>query len=284
MKHLFKFLGLAVVIVLFTTSCQEEGENPNQLSEVDLFSAENEAVVESAFEDIDDIGYESLFYVEQGGRIAVNEDSPLSCAERTHDLENKTITINYGEGCEGPQGRVRSGKIIITYTDRMYVPGSVITMTFENYFCDGKQIEGTRTRTNISESENDYLRFRIQLENGKVTWEDGTFATREADWEISRIRTPNPINDERIRTGSASGVNREGLGYTVTITKAIIWRRGCLPMRRVMIPVEGTKVRVLEDGSTCTIDYGDGTCDNIVTITKDGVTTEREIKRIKANG
>jgi hypothetical protein len=284
MKHVIKFLSLAVVMAVFTTACQEESENPGQLSESVLLSAESEAVVESAFEDVDDIGYESLFYIEEGGRIAVNEDSPLSCADRTHDKENKTITIDFGEGCEGPHGRVRSGKIIITYTDRMYVPGSVVTMTFESYVCDGKQIEGTRTRTNISESENDYLRFRIQLVNGKVTWEDGTFATREADWEISRIRTPNPINDERIRTGAASGVNRDGLGYTVTITNAIVWRRGCLPIKRVMIPVEGTKVRVLEDGSSCTIDYGEGTCDNLVSITKDGVTTEREIKRIRKNG
>jgi hypothetical protein len=174
--------------------------------------------------------------------------------------------------------------VIITYTDRMYVPGAVVSLTFENYYCDGKKIEGTRTRTNISESENDYLRFRIQLENGKVTWEDGTFATREADWEISRIRTPNPINDERIRTGFASGVNKEGLAYTVTITNAIVWKRGCLPLKRVMIPVEGTKVRELEDGSTCTIDYGDGTCDNVITISKNGESRQVEIKRWRING
>jgi hypothetical protein len=284
MKHVIKFLSLAVVMVVCTTACQEESANPGQLTESVLLSAENEAVVESAFEDVDDIGYESFFYIEEGGKMAVREDSPLSCAIRTHDRDNKTITIDFGEGCEGPHGRVRSGKIIITYTDRMYVPGSVVITTFDNYMCDGKQIEGTRTRTNISASVNDNLRFSIQLENGKVTWEDESFATREADWEISRIRTSNPINDERIRTGAASGVNRDGLGYTVTITKAIVWKRGCLPMHGVMIPVEGTKVRVMEDGSSYTIDYGDGTCDNLVSITKDGVTTEREIKRNRKNG
>ena len=279
MKHLNKILSLTIVIALFTTSCQEETENPAQLSDAELASAENEAVIESAFEDLDDIAYESLFYADAGGRIAVSEDSPLACAERTHDLENKTITVDFGEGCEGPHGRIRSGKIIITYTDRIFVPGAVISMTFEDFYSDGRLVEGTRTRTNISESENDYLRFRIQLENGKITWEDGTFATREALWEVSRIRTPNPINDERIRTGSANGLNREGLTYSATITNQIVWKRGCLPLKRVMIPVEGTIVREVEGQGTCTIDYGDGTCDNLVTITKNGITKEVEIKR-----
>lgn len=279
MKHFSKILSLAVIVTFFIASCQEESENPNQLTDIEIASAENEASVESAFEDVDDIGYESLFYADAGGRIAVNDDSPLSCATRTHDKENKTITIDFGEGCEGPHGRVRSGKIIVTYTDRIYVPGAVMTMEFENYFCDGKNIEGKRTRTNISESESDYLRFSILLEGGMVTWEDGTSATREALWEVTRIRTPNPINDERIRTGSASGTTREALAYTVNITEPIVWKRGCLPMKRVMIPVAGVKVRTVDGQSPCTINYGDGTCDNLVTFTKDGNSKEVEIKR-----
>lgn len=279
MKNVIKALVMAIIAVFFVTSCQQDSENPNQLSEAELLSAVNESSVESAFEDVDDIAYESFFYLEEGGRIEVSEDSPIKCATRTHDKENKTITIDFGDGCEGPFGHVRSGKIIITYTDRMYVPGSVVTVTFEDFVCDGRKIEGKRIRTNISESENDFLRFRIQLVEGRITWEDGTFATREADWEVTRIRTPNPINDERIRTGSASGVTREGIGYTVTITNRIVWKRGCLPTKRVMIPVEGTKEIVLDNGTTITIDYGDGTCDNLVTITKDGVSKEVEIKR-----
>ncbi len=279
MKNVFKILSMAIAALFFVTSCQQENENPSQLTDAELLSATNESSVESAFEDVDDIAYESFFYLEEGGRIAVSEDSPIKCATRTHDKENKTIIIDFGDGCEGPFGRVRSGKIIITYTDRMYVPGSVVTITFEDFVCDGKQIEGKRIRTNISETENDFLRFRIQLVEGKVTWEDGTFATREADWEVTRIRTPNPINDERIRTGSAIGITREGVGYTMKITIAIVWKRGCLPMNKVMIPVGGTKELTLDNGTTVTINYGDGACDNLVNITRGGMSKQIEIKR-----
>ncbi len=284
MRRSLKFLSAFIAVLFFTVACQEETENPNQLAEVDVQAAQNEATVESVFEDIDDIGFESLLYAESGGRTEAIDDSPIFCAVRTHDKENKTIVIDYGDGCIGKHGRERSGKIIISYTDRRFVPGAVHTITFNNFYIDGKKIEGTRTRTNISESDNDYLRFRITLENGKVSWEDGTYATREATWETTRIRTPNPINDERIRTGSASGVNRDGIGYTVNITKAIVWKRGCLPQVRVMIPVEGTKVKEFEDGRIISIDYGDGTCDNLMTVTRDGESQTVELRGLRRDG
>ena len=284
MKQSIKYLTAIIAVLFFMAACQEEVGNLNQLSEEDVNAAENEAVVESVFDDIDDIGFESLIYFESGGRIAESEDSPIHCAVKTHDRDNNKITIDFGDGCIGKHGRERSGKIIITYTDRKFIPGAVHTLTFEDFYVDGKKIEGTRTRTNISENENDDLRFSIVLENGKVTWEDGAFSTREAAWETTRIRTPNPINDERVRTGSASGVDREGLSYTVNITKAIVWKRGCLPKARIMIPVEGIKVKAFGDGKSITIDYGDGTCDNLVTITKDGVSETVELRGLRRNG
>lgn len=164
------------------------------------------------------------------------------------------------------------------------MPGAIHTMTFEEFYIDGRMVEGTRTRTNISESENDNLKFKVVLENGRITWEDDTYSTREATWETTRIRTPNPINDERIRTGGASGMTRDKVNYSIAIIKPIVWKRRCLQSVRVMIPVEGTKVKDFEDGQVITMDYGDGTCDNLVTITKDGVTETVELKRIQKNG
>lgn len=284
MKQVLRFLLAFAAVIFISTACQEETENPNQLTSDDVMTAENEAVAESAFEDVDDIGYESLLYFESGGRIAESEDSPIRCAVKIHDKVNKTIIIDFGDGCVGKHGRERSGKIYISYTDRKFVLGAVHTMTFDEFYVDGKKIEGIRTRTNISSSDDDFLRFSIILKDGKVTWEDGTFATREANWETTRIRTPNPINDERIRTGSASGINRDGIGYTLEITKAIVWKRECMPTKKIMIPVEGIKVKKFEDGTFVTIDYGDGTCDNLVTITKDGVTETVELQGLRRDG
>ena len=261
MKNALKLFLAIFAISLSISSCQTDEQNPNTLDNLDLVAAENESVAESVFEDVDDIGYESLFYIEEGGRTYVDEESPIHCAVRTHDKDNKTITIDYGDGCEGKFGRIRSGKIIITYTNRIYMPGAVVTTTFDNYVCDGKQIEGTRIRTNISESTEENIKFRIVLEGGKITDEDGSTITREADWEVTRVRTANPINDERIRTGSASGTESQGRATLLPFTDPIVWKRGCLTRPRMMIPVQGSKTKEYEDGMICMVDYGDGECE-----------------------
>jgi len=284
MRESLKFLFAFIAVIIISTSCQKEEENLSQLTDADLLSAKNEAVVESVFEDIDDIGFESFFYLASGGRIEANDDSPIHCATRSHDKENKTIIIDYGEGCTGKRGRERSGKIIITYTDKRFVPGAIHTITFNNFHIDGNKIEGTRIRTNISENADSNLKFKIELVGGKVTFEDGTIATRDAEWETTRIRTPNPINDERIRTGEAKGTNKDGVDYKVTISKPIVWKRGCLSKLKIMIPVEGTKFKEFEDGKNVTIDYGDGSCNNSMTVTIDGESKTVEFKRHRSKG
>ncbi len=233
--------------------------------------------MESILEDVDDITFYSLLSA-TNSRVAEDQDSPLRCAEVTHDHENKTIIIDFGDGCEDRRGRVRKGIIMITYTDHRFIPGAVQIITFNEFYIDGKKIEGLRTRENISESIEDPLKYRITLTNGKVTWEDGSFATREAEWVRTRIRAANPINDQIINEGNASGITRRDQNYTVEITKPIVWKRGCLPALRIFVPVAGIKVKTLGD-RVITIDFGDGECDNLYTVTKDGVTVEREFKR-----
>jgi len=45
----------------------------------------------------------------------------------------KTITIDFGEGCEGPRGFTRSGIITITITDTLRNPGAEYQATFDNF-------------------------------------------------------------------------------------------------------------------------------------------------------
>jgi len=59
-----------------------------------------------------------------GGRIEGMDDDRMSCAVVTHDVENQTITIDFGDVCTGPNGVTRSGMIIINYDGRRFVPGS----------------------------------------------------------------------------------------------------------------------------------------------------------------
>ena len=61
-------------------------------------------------------------------------DLITSCAIVTRDTIStpRTITIDFGTGCTGQDGRLRSGKVIVTYTGGGYfTPGASWTITFE---------------------------------------------------------------------------------------------------------------------------------------------------------
>ena len=262
------FFSLTAVFLLMLTACDSNDELVS--TEISSAITSDEAVLDSYFEDTDDVVFEANDKVAAtNGRSAMDDDESLTrCAEITHDAGNKTITIDFGDGCEGPGGKIRSGKIIITYTDRKYVPGAIWVYTLEDYTVNGIALEGTKTLTNVTGIEHDYLSFNKLFEGGKATWPDGSFATREVNKTFTWIRAPRPVNDAFHVEGKASGITKDGVAYEVGIVSKLIYKRKC---RRagVHIAVQGLK-SVVKGDEEVLIDFGDGECDNLVTITKNG--------------
>lgn len=255
------------------SSCSDEDENlsPDLITELD---ADSEAALESNYEDVDLIVEAGVAFADASGRV--ERDTVLECAEVTHDQENQVITIDYGDGCEIRGGRIVKGKIIIEYNDRKLVPGAFRIVTLEDFYIDEVQIEGKRTLTNISESIDDDLTFNILLEGGKLSFPDGTTATRDADHTKTWIRANNPLNDEFHVEGGASGSNRRDVRYEVEILEKLVFKRACRA-NRVFIPVSGIKQITFGD-NVAVINYGDGDCDNEVTITLNGETFTRTVE------
>ena len=97
------------------------------------------------------------------------------------------------------------------------------------------------------------------------------------------MRSPiSPLQDKWIvsqtdpNTPAASGTNRRGKDYSVQITTPLQYFASC--GRRVHIPVIGVK-QVTVDGKAYTVDYGDGTCDNLVTVTANGVSKTVKVEK-----
>ena len=281
-KAIFGILMLAVL-----ASCENDSEiAQSPADEVDF--SEN-AEIESDFDDVDNFATEGMDLevysaaAPEGSSSAKlakpNRRHLPDCAEITHDHEAQVITIDFGESCEGRGGKVFSGKIIITYTDRKFIPGSIITTTFEDFFVDGKQIEGLRVSENISASLEDNPTFHVTLTDGKITWPDGAFATKDADKVKMWVRAQNPLNDEfHILEGSKSwGLNKEGVDYSTEVLEDIVYKNIC-KLEGVHIPVDGVK-QVVKGGRTYTVDFGDGECDNIVTVTFGDEVVVMELRR-----
>ncbi len=269
-------MTVGVLFSLFLSACQNEDEGASP--DISSFDVESEAALESTFEEVDllaDAGMETLDETVTG---RFTRDAILDCADVTKDTVNQIITIDFGDGCEGPNGVIKSGMIIIAYDGRMKQVGSFREITFEDFYVDGIHVEGVRKVTNVTDSENaeNSISFEIILEGGKITFPDETFATRE----VSHLRTLFFHSDRRENyatlDGSASGVNLKGNDYEINIIETLIFKRGCRD-GRIVIPVQGVKEITVGERNAI-IDYGDGTCDNEASITSEGETVIRTIR------
>lgn len=182
----------------------------------------------------------------------------------------KTVTLDFGNGCLGRDGRVRRGKVITVYTGRMSVAGSSATTTFNNHFVDSIKIEGTHTVENVSTSNN--RSFRVKLVNGRLTRPNGTYVLHAKDktWiQTAGNGTPHsPVDDEFAITGTASGSLPIGTNvhtWSTTIIQPVVRRFTC------RWPVQG-KVEMNRNNRTIVLDYGNGTCDNKATVLINGTT------------
>ncbi|MCE2732186.1 MAG: hypothetical protein LW821_02345 [Flammeovirgaceae bacterium] len=271
-------IALATLFALSVVACSEE----DRITLKDAQDISEDALTDSYFEDADDLSTVALEADDNadGSDLARTsatitvEDSRFVCAtvtvmigaNSTPSSPKGTIVIDFGTGCTDNRGNVRSGKINIVYNGRRFQPGSTVTLTTEDYFINGIQLEGTRTLTNVTESNETSPKFNITLVGGKATFPDGRIAERDADItrQWFRNNTATYADDElRILDGSsASGVTRNGREYTMSVEETIVFKRSC----EFRFPLDGVKVFTV-NGKPITINYGDGACDRSVTYT-----------------
>ncbi|HYG01957.1 MAG TPA: hypothetical protein VD927_05890, partial [Chryseosolibacter sp.] len=160
---------LAAVILMTILSCKDELDKVNAIDqelEVMKSSTLTEGIVDEELVTFDEATVSS-----EGGRE--KEDCPTV----TKDIEAKTVTLDFGTGCEGPYGRVRSGKVIVTYSGWIHT-GATKTISFDNYYVDGHKLEGTIAVVSLGRNDDGYLTTERTLNDFKVIFSGGeTFTT-----------------------------------------------------------------------------------------------------------
>ncbi|NOY37948.1 MAG: hypothetical protein GXO83_10290, partial [Chlorobi bacterium] len=253
----------------------------------DVTDAEDDAFVENVFDDAMDAADVAIMAVDNmiwgGGlksAVVVADTCPVITVDHPDSTTwPKVITIDYGDLCTGFFGHTRSGKIVITITGRYRVPGSSRTVELVNYYINGVHVEGTRTVTNDGRNDNGNLEFSVSLKGGKVTFNDTMVITREYDhtreW-VSGEDTRNHWDDVYFISGTATGTNLRGITYTRTITSPLEWAASCRFIKSGTVEIVFSNST--DTSSPIVLDFGDGTCDNEATITKDGETRTIELR------
>ncbi len=253
-------LLLLASLSLALVSCRKDKEDDVDL---DYTSASDNARAEDAFTDI-------MAQVDK----AVTDNGLRDACDPTITFDTtttpRTITLDFGtENCTALNGRLRRGRILVTYTGRYRDEGTVITITPENYYVNNNLVLGTKTVTNMGPDTDGHPYFTVVV-NGSLTAADGSWtsthaAARVRTW-IAGSDTQELADDVYLITGSGSGVNRNGIPYTVHIANALRVALNCayITQGTVHITPTGRPMRV--------IDYGNGTCDGTFTVTVNGQT------------
>ena len=288
-----KKLVLLVFSFGMITSCSEDGVSgfSENLSTTTVLETINSIAFE---EDIDDLVSES-FNLSTNVMSARSADADSAkdlkrfkgdkygdCASVVVDEERKTKTITFLEDCEGKRGQTRSGTMIVSYSETQGEAGSYRQVTYDDFYLNGVKIEGTRRTEIISIDDNGSKTTRTTVTDGKMIYEDGTFKTKSA--EMTRYTfVENDQKQYSTLTGSKSGVSTEGVNFSMEITTPIKFIYDCFgegQRKKGKVPVEG--IKVTDDGEQIiTTDFGDGTCDTLVEISKDGEVETVDLKYIK---
>ncbi|MCB0396125.1 MAG: hypothetical protein KDD36_05705 [Flavobacteriales bacterium] len=251
------FAGLALA------ACNKEEVDSETQSATDNSMAETEfAMVFSTSNNI--------VIREPGTKKILNECYTITAPDTT-DPWPRVLTIDFGTGCLGDDGRLRSGQIKVTITGPWNEYKSQITAELVNYYVNLQKHTGTLTAINQTAPGANTRTFDINVDNASIVTDQGTIqweSSRTIEW-LSGFDTDTVKTDDIFEvTGSANGTNRKGKTYEVKVTSPIRMDGSCDWI------TSGVLELTPEGLSTRTVDFGDKTCDNKATVTIKGKSYE----------
>lgn len=229
------------------------------------------AIADNLSEDANDVLNEAAVQNNFSGSrttATVETTNILGCATLTVTPASgfpKNIVIDFGAGCTSPNGVFRKGKMYITISDSLRKSGSVAVMTFDGYYVNTFKIEGTLTWTNTSTGTT--KSWQRKWENGKITAADGKYWLHSGVKNVTQtagVNTPNNLLDDAFSiTGNNSITNAAGKTRSATILEALQKKTICENIDKGKIKIEGPDHYAI-------LNFGDGTCDRLATISIDG--------------
>jgi len=287
-------ISIVALTFLFATmlfSCQKDlssGSNQTVTEEQATAYSEESTKAEASFDDAEDIATTAADEENNASEYGLNgRFRPLftelraaigNCAEITITPDDstypKTITIDFGNGCLGLDGKFRSGAIIVHLTAPLRRPGSVVTITFRNFYVNRVHLEGTKIISNLSEPP--VHKWSVQVVGGKVTFPSG----RGYSYQSIKVKTQVGGMDTRIvrddvyeLTGRSQTEFNSGLTITLNTETPLVKKVAC-PW------ISDGKLKIRINDRVLFLDYGfpdNGQCDNKALLSWDNGNKQRII-------
>lgn len=299
MKLLYNPARLASLIVfsmILFASCKKETSGSDVQEEfASQVSSEADAESDDIFNEVFDnvMGVNADVAIGGTGVFGqMNASSPGETA-RTNACPTVTVTrlnapdpfpvrvvMDFGSGCVARDGRLRSGKIITVYTNRLIHPGAKATTSFENFVVDSIRVQGTHVITNQSVASNTNCLthiWKVVVEGAKLTKPNGNYTEWNSTKTVTQIEgmcTPFiPLDDFYRINGGANGKVKRGdllIAWRSETVEPLIKKFTCRWMVKGIIKIIRLNLTT-NSPWVATINYGNGDCDNKALVTINGV-------------
>lgn len=204
------------------------------------------------------------------GRFNIGDLGPCATISFDTSGSSRSMTINYGTtGCQCWDGKTRSGEVMMSWTGPRVDSGNSFMINTSNYWVNSNKVAIHKVVTNgglnssgepfFNVSENDSL--TLDTTNQVIT----LTASRVRTW-TGGFDTPQLLDDQYSITGSGNGIDRDGNAFSYNISNPLILHMDCPWIEA------GTIDYTLPKFSQLSLDFGDGTCDNIATVDVNGTT------------
>lgn len=281
--------GIAFIMLSFFISCDSNNNDDNNPDPDPVLTTADVAIESKIDVAIDDV----VFIVEDQYTAQQNSSNISSatakgflpnCATITTVLADGiwTRTIDFGtEGCLLPNGNLVKGKIIITFSSDFNSPVRTISYTFVDFYHNNKLLQGNKTiayelkSTALLTAVHPVMTFTVDM---KITFDDGRIYIRtgtKVKETVEGYGTPLIWDDNVfLVTGNSTTTLPDGDIIVKTITTPLRYVMTC----NLPFPVSGV-VTITKNVSEGVLDFGTGACDNLATLTINGVTTEITLQK-----
>lgn len=219
------------------------------------------------------VDYGSKHFKTEGGGLL----DGFACATVTKDTISvpHVASVDFGAGCYNAAGKFFSGQVSVEYLESDFkAPGNYYRATFTNFVAGDRQVSGTMqlTYTGFQLSGNESMSVEADLETNFFK-DHLQFTGRN---HINLEYSPDSVGDDQALgyfTGDGSGITSDSIAFTQTITTPILMRASCAgTFIEGILHIESPS---LPDKD---IDYGNGSCDVVVTVHENGTSYDTTIK------
>lgn len=211
-------------------------------------------------------------------RYRVNHCPDVHILSGDNDGYPKTIILNYGDSTVLNNGKVLSGEIVIEISAPRKSKDYIRSVHYNEFGIDSLGIDGSST-VEVDKVDEMFRKFTTDF---TFTLADGTVITRSSErvWQwLAGYDTPEDQTDDVVAISGKAEANKGTDTYKKEITNTLKRLGDC------KFIVEGTVTITLNGELLSTMDYGDGTCDNIAIMTDaEGNETEIDLEERKAKG